>query len=220
MDAVNTGGKPSGRRSRTNDPERTKADIITVATAEFSSNGLSGARVDAIAEKTRTSKRMIYYYFGSKEGLYLAVLEQAYAEIRAIEESLRLDSLDPEPAIRQLEEMTFDYDEAHPDFIRLVGIENIHKAEHLAGSSVIRDMNLSIIATIRAVLARGCEAELFRPGVDPIDLHLMISAFCFFRVANRHTFGAIFGRDLLDPASRAHYRTMVADMVAGYLQRP
>ncbi|MCJ2032822.1 TetR family transcriptional regulator [Methylobacterium sp. J-068] len=217
MDAVNTGGKPSGRRPRTNDPDRTKADIITVATAEFSSNGLSGARVDAIAEKTRTSKRMIYYYFGSKEGLYLAVLEQAYAEIRAIEESLRLDALDPEAAIRQLVEMTFDYDEAHPDFVRLVGIENIHKAEHLAGSSVIRDMNLSIIATIRAVLVRGCEAGLFRPGVDPVDLHLMISAFCFFRVANRHTFEAIFQVDFADPAARERHKRMIGDAVIRYL---
>lgn len=217
MDAVNTSGKPSSRRTRINDPERTKADIITVATAEFSSNGLSGARVDAIAEKTRTSKRMIYYYFGSKEGLYLAVLEQAYAEIRAIEESLRLDALDPEAAIRQLVEMTFDYDEGHPDFVRLVGIENIHRAEHLAGSSVIRDMNLGIIATIRAVLARGRETGRFRSDVDPIDLHLMISAFCFFRVANRHTFEAIFQVDFADPAARARHKRMIGDAVIRYL---
>lgn len=217
MDAVNTNGKPSSRRSRTNDPERTRADIITVATAEFSSNGLSGARVDAIAEKTRTSKRMIYYYFGSKEGLYLAVLEQAYAEIRAVEESLRLDSLDPEAAIRQLVEMTFDYDEGHPDFVRLVGIENIHNAQHLAGSSVIRDMNLSIIATIRSVLARGSATGQFRSGIDPIDLHLMISAFCFFRVGNRHTFEAIFQVDLSEPVGRERHKRMIGDAIIRYL---
>jgi hypothetical protein len=113
--------------------------------------------------------------------------------------------------------MTFDYDESHPDFIRLVSIENIHRAEHLCGSSVIREMNLSIIAAIRTVLARGQAEGLFRAEVDPVDLHLMISAFCFFRVANRHTFGAIFQVDLADPDVRQRHKRMIGEAVVRYL---
>ncbi len=150
------------RQRRVNDPERTRANILAVATEEFAAHGLSGARVDAIAERTRTSKRMIYYYFASKEGLYLAVLEQAYSEIRALEASLDLSALDPEAAIRALVETTFDYDDAHPDFVRLVGIENIHRAEHIARSQVIRDLNITVIGSITEVLRRGRESGCFR----------------------------------------------------------
>ncbi|GJE59580.1 TetR/AcrR family transcriptional regulator [Methylobacterium trifolii] len=204
-------------RSRVNDPERTRTDILAVATEEFAAHGLSGARVDAIAERTRTSKRMIYYYFGGKEGLYLAVLERAYSEIRALEASIDLDALDPEAAIRALVETTFDYDETHPDFVRLVGIENIHRAEHIAASAVIRELNVTIIGAITAILRRGQAAGRFRAGIDPIDLHMLISAFCFFRVANRHTFGAIFAVDLAEPATRERHRRLIGDAVIRYL---
>ncbi|MFH6782059.1 MULTISPECIES: TetR family transcriptional regulator [Methylobacterium] len=203
--------------SRTKDPERTRADILAVATEEFSAFGLSGARVDAIAERTRTSKRMIYYYFGSKEGLYLAVLEKAYADIRQVEADLDLGNLRPAEAIRRLVEFTFEYDEAHPDFIRLVAIENIHRAEHLSGSETIRGLNLGVIQTITDIIARGQAEGVFRADVDPLDVHLMISALCFFRVSNRHTFGAIFSVDLDAPALRARHKRMVGDAVIGML---
>src|SRR5271156_3529378 len=127
MDARIVTKKPARRKAdRTRDPERTKADILTVATKEFASHGLSGARIDTIAALMRTSKRMIYYYFGSKEGLYLAVLEKVYGDIRSVEQELDLANLPPTDAIRRMIEFTFDYEEAHPDFIRLVSIENIH----------------------------------------------------------------------------------------------
>lgn len=205
------------RQRRVNDPERTRANILAVATEEFAAHGLSGARVDAIAERTRTSKRMIYYYFASKEGLYLAVLEQAYSEIRALEASLDLSALDPEAAIRALVETTFDYDDAHPDFVRLVGIENIHRAEHIARSQVIRDLNITVIGSITEVLRRGRESGCFRADIEAVDLHMLISSFCFFRVANRHTFGSIFEVDLADPAVRARHKRLIGDAVLRYL---
>ena len=121
---------PAQRKAdRTRDSDRTKADILTVATKEFADRGLSGARVDMIAALMRTSKRMIYYYFGSKEGLYLAVLEKVYSAIRATEASLPLDSLDPEEALRRLVEQTFEHDDANEDFVRLVVLENIHSGQ-------------------------------------------------------------------------------------------
>ncbi|MEK0084621.1 TetR family transcriptional regulator [Geminicoccaceae bacterium SYSU G07066] len=205
-------------RSRKNDPERTKSDILAVATEEFAAHGLSGARVDEIALRTKTSKRMIYYYFGSKEGLYLAVLEKAYRDIRAIESSLHLEDMAPEAAIRRLVEFTFDYQDANPDFIRLVSIENIHNAEHVARSASIRSLNVSVIETIRAILQRGREQGVFRVEIDPIDLHMLISAFCFFRVSNRHTFGAIFGRDLSAPELRARHKRMIGDAIIRLLK--
>jgi AcrR family transcriptional regulator len=218
MDAPTTPVKRS-TRSRTNDPDRTKADILAVATEEFAANGLSGARVDAIAERTRTSKRMIYYYFGSKEGLYLAVLEKAYGDIRALEANLELDALDPVEALRRLIELTFDYDDSHTEFVRLVTIENIHQAKHLSEASSIRRINLRVIELIGAILDRGRAMGRFRTDLEPVDVHMLISSFCFFRVANRHTFGKIFRIDLSEPERRARHKAMICDAVIRLLEK-
>ena len=124
------------RKQRSRDAERSKQDILAIATEEFAVNGLSGARVDQIAERTRTSKRMIYYYFSGKEGLYQAVLEKAYLDIRTLEERSKLLELEPREAMRKLIELTFDYDETHPQFISLVSVENIHRAKHLTNLDI------------------------------------------------------------------------------------
>lgn len=203
---------------RPRDPERTRTEILAVARTEFAAHGLSGARVDAIAAHTRTTKRMIYYYFGSKEGLYLAVLEQAYAEIRAIERELDLARLAPAEAIRQMIEFTFDYHEAHPDFIRLVSIENIHQGRYVAQSEAIRNLNTAVTDTLARILKRGQEEGAFRADVDAVDVHMLISAFCFFRVSNRHTFGALFRRDLSEPALRKRHKGLIVDAVLRSLE--
>ncbi len=206
---------PSPRRQR--DPEQTRAEILQVAADEFAEHGFSGARVDRIAAQMRTTKRMIYYYFGSKEELYVAVLERAYAAIREAEQEIDVDHLDPIAAIRRLAELTFDHHEANPSFLRLVSIENIHRAEHLRHSSQIANLNVPAIDLIARILDRGYAAGTFVRRVDAIDLHMMISAFCVFRISNQHTFGVIFNRDLTSPELRDRYRTMLADMVVSYL---
>ena len=188
-----------------------------MASREFADRGFAGGRVDDIAEQTRTTKRMIYYYFGGKEQLYVAVLEAAYAGIRAEEQTIEVDHLEPTAAIRQLAELTFDHHESHPDFIRLVSIENIHRAEHI-GAKDFAGQNSPVIALIERILERGRADGSFTRDIDAVDLHMMISAFCVFRVANRHTFGAIFRRDPLDPALRERYRQMLGDMVVDYLR--
>ena len=203
---------------RTRDAERTRTELIEVATDEFAERGYSGARVDEIADRTRTTKRMIYYYFGGKEQLYLAVLERAYAEIRAAERAVDVEHLDPIAAVRRLAEVTFDHHEAHPAFIKLVGVENAQQAKHMNHVARLVDLNSSAVALLDAVLERGRRDGVFRAGADALDVHMLISSFCFFRVANRHTFGALFDRDLLDPARRAFYRTMLGDLVTGYLR--
>jgi AcrR family transcriptional regulator len=203
------------RRQR--DPERTRQEILDVALAEFARNGYSGARVDEIAAKTRTTKRMIYYYFTNKEQLYIAVLERAYATVRDAERQLDVDHLEPVLAMRTLAELTFDHHESHQDFIRLVAIENIHRAEHIAKSAALAQLNTPAASVIASILERGRATGAFRRRAEPIDVHMIISAFCVFRVANQHTFGAIFGVDLLDSATRGHYRQMVGDLVVSYL---
>jgi AcrR family transcriptional regulator len=209
---------PDAAPVRRRDAARTRNEILDVATREFADRGVAGARVDEIAERTRTTKRMIYYYFGGKEQLYVAVLERAYATAREAEREVDVDHLEPGAAIRRLAELTFDHHESHPDFIRLVSIENIHHAEHLAQSERLANLNNPAIELIARILERGRAEGVFRRDVDPIDLHAMISAFCVFRVANRHTFGALFGRDLTDPRRRETYRTMLGDMVVDYLR--
>jgi AcrR family transcriptional regulator len=207
------------RRSKT-DPQRTRLNILAVARREFAEHGLSGGRVDAIAARMRTTKRMIYYYFGSKEGLYRAVLEQAYADIRNVELELDLDTVDPEEAIRRMISLTFDYEESHPDFIRLVAIENIHKGEHLAQSKILRTQNVTVIRTLADILARGRKLGVFREGVTATDLHMMISAFCFFRVSNRHTFGTLFDCDLTAAPVRNRHKKLITEAILRMLEAP
>jgi len=207
------------QKPRTNDPERTMADILEVATKEFSDKGLAGARIDAIAAATRTSKRMIYYYFGSKEGLYVAVLEEAYRRIRSIESELHLEDLAPEDALRRLVGFTFDYQLANPDFIRLVMNENIYRGTFLSQSKSIQQLNVPVIDAVSRIYERGVKAGTFRTGVDAIDLHMSISALCFFNVSNRHTFAMIFKRDLDSPRAIGSRRDSIIEMVVRFVRK-
>jgi AcrR family transcriptional regulator len=209
---------PGAERVRVNDPDRTMANILQVATAEFADKGLAGARIDEIAALTSTSKRMIYYYFGSKEGLYVRVLEEAYRRIRQIESDLHLEDLAPEQALRTLVGFTFDYQLANPDFIRLVMNENMHRGEYISRSTTIQELNIPVIHAVHKVYQRGVAAGVFRPDVDPVDLHMSISALCFFNVSNRHTFGAIFKRTLEAPAAMAERRASIVEMIVRFLR--
>ena len=181
-------GRPAGGK----DPARTMEEILEVAMAEFADKGLAGARIDEIAAATRTSKRMIYYYFGSKDGLYLAVLEEAYRRMRTVESAQHLGDMPPVQALRHLVEFTYDHHRDNEDFIRLVMSENIHRADYLRQSRTIRQLNANAIDAVRELYERGCAERLFRTGLDPVDIHAAISAVSFFNVSNRHTFGTIF----------------------------
>ncbi|CAM3665300.1 TetR/AcrR family transcriptional regulator [Occultella aeris] len=200
--------RPGQRRAA-----RTQADILEIATDEFAANGYAGARVDVIAARTRTTKRMIYYYFGSKEGLYLTVLERVYAQIRRVERGIDIEELSPDEALRRLAEATYDHHTTHEAFIKLVSIENIHRAEHLRQSETIMRENVTAITLLEQVIERGVRVGLFRDDIDAVDVHMMISAYACFHVANRHTFAAIFERDLLAPGLQDSHRQLIGDMV-------
>jgi AcrR family transcriptional regulator len=209
---------PAKETTRTNDPERTKANILEVAAAEFGEKGLAGARIDEIAALTQTSKRMIYYYFGSKEGLYLRVLEESYRKVRDIEAELHLEDLEPEQALRRLVAFTFDHHLSHENYIRLVMSENINRGQFIAQSKNIQQLNVPAIAAIRHLYQRGVKAGTFRPGLDAVDIHASISALSFFNVSNRHTFGVIFKLDTRSPAYIAHRRDSVVEMVLRFVR--
>ena len=205
-------------KGRKNDPERTRANIIEVATREFSEKGLSGARIDEIAELTHTSKRMIYYYFESKEALYRTVLQDCYRRMRTIESGLDLESRPPLEALAHLVRFTFDYQLAHVDFSRLVMVENIHHGEHIAQLPDIAEMNNPAINSLREICARGVREGVIRANVDPLDLHMSISALCFFNVGNRYTFSTIFKIDMAAPAATAARRESVTEMILRFVQ--
>jgi AcrR family transcriptional regulator len=204
--------------SRTNDPARTMAGILAVATSEFANKGLSGARIDEIAAATKTSKRMIYYYFGNKEGLYIAVLEDAYQRVRKIESELHLQDLDPEAALRRLVEFTFDHHYGNQDYIRLVMNENMERGAYLAQSKKIQELNVPAIQSIRHLYERGVAQGIFRPGLEPLDIHASISALTFFNVSNQHTFGLIFKDGRQQPEALAIRRQNVIDMVVRFVR--
>jgi len=207
--------KPALARRR--DAERTKAEILAAAIDEFSERGLNGARVDNIAARTRTNKRMIYYYFGSKERLYIAVLEDAYRKIREAEKELRLDDLPPAEAIRTLAEFTFDYHWRNPQLAKLVVVENVHKGKYLSRSDTISSFNLSIIDAIAEVLRRGAEEGVLRRDIDPVELHMTVSALSLFHVTNRYTFGTVFRRDMVSDEAVTERKKEIVDIISRYV---
>jgi AcrR family transcriptional regulator len=210
---------PSKAAEADSPQDRSRQNILEIATREFSEKGLAGARVDEIAEYTNTSKRMIYYYFESKEGLYRAVLEKVYEQIRLIESAIDIEGLSPEDALRELVRVTFDWHHKHPDFVRLVMNENIHQGEHLSAMPVIKSRRQTIVELLRKLLARGARAGRFRGDIDPIDLHMSISALCFYNVSNRYTFSRIFERDMTSPKAVAARRDVVVDTILRWCLR-
>ncbi len=214
-----------GRESTSAEPqasaaERARANILEVATSEFAEHGYSGARVDEIAAKTQTSKRMIYYYFDDKEGLYTAVLEEGYRQMRALERALDVDKMDPESAMRALVAGTFEYQAAHERFVRLVVVENIHRGAHLAKTGIASTLGSGALQTLGGIYDRGVAAGVFRPGVSILQLHMTISALSFFNVSNNATFSLIFNHDMRSPSALAERRDVVVETVMRFLRNP
>jgi AcrR family transcriptional regulator len=203
------------------DPEGVRRNILDVARNAFVEHGLTGARVDEIAARTATSKRMIYYYFNDKEGLYRAVLEEAYTRLRQAEVSLDLGALAPADALAELVGFSFDYHADDRHFVRLVMVENIHHGQHLKQSGIIGHLNSSAIRTVGEIYRRGVDEGVFRAGLDPLDIHLTISAMAFHNVSNRDSIREVFDHDMADAQVRARRRANVIDTVLRFcLARP
>jgi AcrR family transcriptional regulator len=203
---------------RRRDPDRARASILAAATAEFAALGFGGARVDAIAAQAGINKRMLYHYFGNKDDLYLAVLEEAYAAIRAAEGELVLGKGSPANAMRKLVLFTWRYYREHPEFLSLLATENVNQGVALGRSANIRELNSPLIETIRSLLEQGVAEGKFRRGVDPFRLYVSISSLCFFYLANRWTLSVSFGRDLGAPDEIEAWGEHVVGVIRGYLR--
>jgi len=184
-------------KARPRDADATKARILAAAKAEFASLGLAGARVDEIAARAEANKRMIYHYFGSKEDLFQAVLEDAYLDIRTAEKGLDLDHLSPGKALKKLVEFTWTYYLEHPEFITLVNSENLHRARHLEKSKRVQQSSRRLVDMVGGILDRGVASGEFRAGVDPVQLNITIAAIGYYYLTNRFTGSLLFERDFL-----------------------
>lgn len=205
------------RRTHAEAREAAISQIIDIATAEFVEKGLAGARIDEIAGKA--TKRKIYYYFEGKDELYRAVLERAYRAVRESESQVDIDSGTALEALRRLIEHDVHYHAQHPELVRLVMNENIHRGEFLGQSKMIQTLNVPAINAVRQVYERGVKAGVFRSGIDPVDLHMSISALSFFNVSNHHTFSLIFKRDLSSPAAIVARRDSIIEMVVRFVRK-
>ena len=205
---------------RSRDADRTREEILRAAMAEFAGHGFGGARMEAIAERSGVNKKLIYYYFENKDELFLAVLEQTYADIRAAERELHLEASDPLEAIRSLVAFTWHYYLGHPEFLALLNSENMHRAGHLKRSRRIRQMNSPLIEVLADVLLRGEQSGALRAGVDPMQLYISIAGLAYFYLSNNHTLAAIFGRELMTPAAQAARLEHMCAVIVGYVAAP
>ncbi|MCV7193598.1 TetR/AcrR family transcriptional regulator [Mycolicibacterium brumae] len=213
-------GEPPVTSRKPRDPAKVRANLLAVATEVFAELGYYGARVDDIAARSTTTKRMIYYYFGDKDGLFTAVLEHAYAQVRAAEASLQLADLPPAEALQSLVRHTFRWHAAHPELARLVSVENTLQADHLRGSPDHHRANRPIIATIGDILEHGRAEGVFLRAASALDLHLQMTAMALFQVTNAATVEATFGVDLLDPATVDAAADNLAAMMTAWLRSP
>jgi len=215
-----TGAAVKKAKGRVKNAEATRRNIVDEALREFSQHGLSGARVDRIAENTHTSKRMIYYYFESKEGLYLEALKESYTQLRALEANFHLEDLPPMLALRKLVEGTVDYHASHSDWIRVIMTENIHKGSHIKQLPELKVVNRTAIEIIEEVCQRGKDEGIFRPDLEPVKLHQNISALAFFNVSNQYTFGFLFDQNYTDKKTHAKRRDQIVDTITRYVRAP
>ena len=209
---------PRNGTGASRDPGRTQAAILAAATEEITAKGLNGARVDEIARRAGVNKRMIYHYFGDKEGLYLAVLETTYSAIRSAEIGLKLADKDPVEGMRELVLFTWHYFIEHPEFLSLLGTENLHRAAYLKKSKRIRDLHSPLIGMIADLLDRGARQKVFKRGVDPVELYISIAALGFFYMSNRFTLSTIFGRDLTASDALEVRGRHIVEVVLAYLR--
>ncbi|AKM31820.1 TetR family transcriptional regulator [Pandoraea faecigallinarum] len=200
------------------DPERTRQRILAAAIEEFAERGSSGARVDSIARRAEINERMLYYYFGNKDQLYLAVLEEVYGEFNRAEHALKLDLLPPLDAVAELAHFVWDYYADHPELIQLINNENLHEAKSMRQSTEIRQQVSPIVDLLAETLKRGQSSGEIREGIDPVDLYVTISAMGYYVMSNRHTLSIVMGRDVMGDAARKTYASFNTQMLLDSLR--
>jgi AcrR family transcriptional regulator len=196
--------------------EETRERLMSAATNEFCERGYDGARIERIAKNASCNIRMAYHYFEDKEGLYLAVLERVYGELRQKEKELDLEHLDPVSGMRRLIEFTFDHMGANPEFINLILNENLLRGRMLKKSNKVAHETTPLVGMIKDALERGEKAGVFRHGVDPMQLYVSILSLSFVHISNRYTLSIIFEKDLGDPQWLMERRSHAGDVIMSY----
>ncbi len=200
------------------DAEASRAALLRAGRAAFARSGLAGARVAAITADAGVSKQLLYHHFGSKDGLYQAVLESVYAELRAFEQDLSVSGLPPDAALLRLAGFSFDYLARTPDFIALLNDENGHGGLHVRQSRGMGALHSPLVASIGAALDEGVTTGCIRPGIDPVQLYISIAALGYFYFSNARTLSGIFGQDFTKPRQVAARRAHVIAFVRGAIQ--
>ena len=191
----------------------TRDSILRAATKIFAKHGFSGGRVDEISKAARSYDRMIYYYFGSKEGLFIAVLEDMYRRFNDAETALQLSSEQPVESLTAVIAFMWNFYQRNPEFMTLLNDENLHRGKHISKSLRARDYSSPAIQILERVLESGAKKKVFRSGVSARDVYLMIAAMNYFYLANRHTLSAFLGEKLESPEALAHWQAFVVEAV-------
>lgn len=185
------------RRKHPRRPDLSRYRILDAAVVEFAENGLSGTRVDAVAERAEINKRMIYQYFGNKDALYQAVLEKVYCDVWEAEAQLSLEQLPPREALIALVRFVWSYYLDHPEFITLLNTENQLKARYFRNSSLLQEGAANSRPLVEDILRRGEAEGAFRKGVDPTQLSLTITSVCYYYLTNQATSSIVYGQKMM-----------------------
>jgi TetR/AcrR family transcriptional regulator, upper aerobic nicotinate degradation pathway regulator len=211
--AVPSSGASPRRRGRPHGNGNTRDSILAAAVRVFAERGLSGGRINLISRAARSNDRMIYYYFGSKEKLFIQVLEKIYRDMTAAESELKLESADPVRALAQIVAFTMNHYLAHPEMITLLNNENLHKGRYVSKSKTMKELSSPALDLMGRICQRGIEQGVFRKGVSPLNVYLSILALNYFYVSNRYTLSSFLGVDLMDDGNLSPWRAWVVDMV-------
>jgi AcrR family transcriptional regulator len=193
--------------------------ILQAATSEFATHGYGGARIERISDAAGTVDRMLYYYFGSKEGLFRAVLERAYEELGAAEQQLQLADAEPVEGMRALIAFTWGYYLRHPEFIRLLNSENLHRGAHVRHSKRVKALSFPLLSILADLLKRGEAQGKFRAGIDPVQVYLTIAALAYFYLSNRYTLSRFLGLELMSAPQRKRWLEHITALVLGHVER-
>ncbi len=206
-----TNARPLGVRAQA--AAATRESILRAATKVFAKHGYAGGRIEQISKAAKSYDRMIYYYFGSKEGLFIAVLEEMYRRFNEAESKLSLEGAHPIDALKAVIRFMWVHYQKHPEFITLLNTENLHRGKHISKSLRAREYSSPAVSVLGDVLARGVQQNLFRADVAARDVYLMIASMGYFYLSNRFTLSAFLGEQLDTPAALAHWESFLIDSV-------
>ncbi len=205
-------GRPSGQVA-------TRDNILRAAIDVFARNGFAGGRVEKISKAAHSTDRMIYYYFGSKERLFVAVLETIYKELGDAEAALDLAGLNAEQALRQIIRFTWNHYLTHPEMLTLLSNENLHQGRHLARSKRVKELAFPLLTILSEVLVRGVKQKSFRSDIGAADLYIAMCSLGYFYLSNKFTLSAFLGVDLMAPRALDHWREIMEMVILRFVQR-